>query len=109
MGTTELYVLGLSLALIGVMGVLGAFALAIEWLMPGWATHPTFARFLLGRIESTRRNRVLMSLSFIVTAVFFGLAVNLLLVPAVVAFLAWLPLGIWLVRTAFVTRAKRSP
>ena len=49
MGTTELYVLGLSLALIGVMGVLGAFALAIEWLMPGWATNPTFARFLLGR------------------------------------------------------------
>lgn len=107
METIEVYVLALAVALLGVTAAFGVVALLAEWLLPGLATHRTFSRLLLGRIESTRRNRVLMSLNFIVTAIFFGLAVNLLLVPAVLVFLACLPLQVWLVRTAWASRSSR--
>lgn len=108
MDSNELYVLGIALALIGITAAVGVVALVAEWLLPGLATHPTFNRVLLGRIEGTRANRVLMSLNFIVTAIFFALAVNLMRWPALVAFLAWLPLAVWAVRAAWRSRAPRA-
>lgn len=95
METTEIYALGFGLTLIGACAVFGLVALLAEWLLPGLATSPTFARLLLWRIESTRGNRVRMALNFILTAVFFALAFNLHFIPAVVVLVAWLPLVAW--------------
>ena len=79
-----------------------------DGLRPDLATHARYNRMLLGRLPATRGNRVRMSLNYILTAVFYFMAVNFYFLPALLAFLAWLPLLVWVLRASLAARAARA-
>ena len=84
----------------------GMFALVATFVSPGFMDRPVMRRLLIGRLQPTRSNKIIMSIWSILIGSYMMLAMLEQRTLSYIAFAAWLPFAFIVLKRSFQPSAK---